>query len=70
MASKKTVKKTGSGRARELERLRKLSRRARAEVASLLKREQTGTITRVQLQTGLKEVEKQLKLMNIHYFRL
>lgn len=53
-----------------MERLRKLSRRAQAEVARLIERDRTGTITRVQLQTGLKEVGEQLKLMNLHFLRL
>jgi hypothetical protein len=70
MASKKTLKKSGSDHARELARLHKVSRRAKAEVAGLLKRSQKGTITRVQLQTGLKEVEKRLTLMDLHFFKL
>jgi hypothetical protein len=70
MTSKRTVKRTRSGQGGELERLRKLSRRAQAEVARLIERDRTGTITRVQLQTGLKEVGEQLKLMNLHFLRL
>ena len=70
MASKKTAKKKASNVSQELERLRKVSRRAKAEVASLLKRSESGTITRVQLQTGLKEVEKRLKLLDLHFYML
>lgn len=70
MASKKTVKRTRAGQGPKLERLRMLSRRAQAEVARLIKRDRTGTITRVQLQAGLKEVGEQLKRMNLHFFRL
>jgi hypothetical protein len=70
MASKRTVKRKGSDHGRELERLRKLSRRAQAEVARLLKRDLTGTITQVQLQTGLKEVGDLLKEMALHYRKL
>jgi hypothetical protein len=70
MASKKTVKRSGSKQGLELERVRKISRRARAEVARLLKRNQSGTITRVQLQTGLKEVKERLKQMDLHFYML
>jgi hypothetical protein len=70
MASKKPVKRRGSNKGQELERVRKISRRARAEVARLLKRNQSGTITRVQLQTGLKEVKEQLKQMDLHFYML
>jgi hypothetical protein len=70
MASKKPVKRSGSKQGQELERLRKISRRARAEVAMLLKRNQSGTINRVQLQTGLKEVKEQLKQMDLHFYML
>jgi hypothetical protein len=70
MASKKTVKRSGFKQGQELERVRKISRRARTEVARLLKRNQSGTITRVQLQTGLKEVKEQLKQMDLHFYML
>lgn len=67
MASKKPAKKAPSNRARELQRLRKLTRRAEAEVASLLTRDRSGTINRVQLQTGLRAVKKRLQVINLHY---
>ena len=70
MASKKTAKRRGSSQGQELERLRKISRRARAEVAKLLKRNQSGTITRLQLQTGLKEVKDQLRQIDLHFYML
>ncbi len=70
MASKKAVKRIGSKEGQELERLRKISRRARAEVATLLKRNQSGTINRVQLQAGLREVKEQLKQMDLHFYML
>ena len=63
MASKRTVAKRGSDKRREAETVLKLSERAKAEVAKLLKRNQAGTITRVQLETGLEEVEERLKRM-------
>lgn len=70
MASKRTTARRVPGQDRELERLRKLSLRAQAEVAKLLGRSRTGTITTVQLQTGLTEVQERLKLMNLHFYRL
>ena len=70
MASKRVVKRRGSNQGGELQRVRKISRRARAEVAKLLKRNKSGTITRVQLQTGLKEVEERLKQMDLHFYML
>jgi hypothetical protein len=70
MAFRRTVRRSEPHQGRELERLWKLQRRAQAEVARLLKRNQTGTITRVQLQTGLKEVRDWLKQMNLHFYRL
>jgi hypothetical protein len=63
MASKRTVARSGSDKRREAETVLKLSKRAKAEVAKLLKRNQAGTITRAQLETGLEEVEEQLKRM-------
>lgn len=63
MASKKTVAKSGLGRRRQAQNVLALSRRAKAEVAKLLSRNQAGTITRAQLDTGLEEVEARLKRM-------
>jgi hypothetical protein len=40
-----------------------LSKKAKAEVAKLLKRNQAGTVTREELETGLEEVEEQLEQM-------
>lgn len=70
MASRRTVKKREPRQGRDLQRLRKLQRRAQSEVARLLKGTQTGTLTRVQLQTGLKEVRGWLKRINLHFYRL
>jgi hypothetical protein len=63
MASKKTVKSKGLDQRLEAKAVLKLSRRARAEIATLLKRNQAGTITRGELETLLEEVEDQLKMM-------
>jgi hypothetical protein len=68
MASRRTSKKREPRQGRDLKRLRKLQRRAEAEVARLLKGTKRGTITRVQLQTGLKEVGDWLA--NLHFYWL
>jgi hypothetical protein len=68
MASKRTVGTRGSEKHREAEAVLKLSQRAKAEVAKLLKRDQAGTITRAKLDTGLEEIEERLKQM-IHFVR-
>jgi hypothetical protein len=63
MASKKTVAKSGSDKRRDAKTVLALSRKAKAEVAKLLKRNQDGTITRAELETELEEVEDQLERM-------
>lgn len=71
MASR-TDKIRATGQVRDLEDLRKLLRRAQAEVAELLKRTQAGDITRVQLQAELKEVTNELKKigLGLHFYKL
>jgi hypothetical protein len=49
------------------EELRRLARSAQDQVESLLKANQAGTHTRVQLQTGLKEVHESLKCIDLHF---
>jgi hypothetical protein len=66
VGSKKTVRRTGSGGRRSVKTVRALARSAQAELARLLKHNETGTITRVHLDTGLKEVNKKLKILAIH----
>jgi hypothetical protein len=68
MALKKTVRTRGSEKRPEAESVLKLSKRAKVEVAKLLKRNEAGTITRAQLDTGLEELEERLKQM-IHFVR-
>jgi hypothetical protein len=63
MASKKKTNRKGAAARRDAAAVLRVSRRAQAEVAKLLKRNQSGTITRVELETGLEEVEERLKLM-------
>lgn len=41
----------------------RLTERAQAELAKLLKRDQAGTITRAELETGLEEIDEDLKRM-------
>jgi len=68
MASRRTVTRKEPQQGRDLERLRKLQRRAEAEVERLLKRTEAGNITRAQLQTGLEEVRD--LLTNLHFYWL
>jgi len=68
MASRRPVKKREPHQGRDLKRLRKLQRRAEAEVERLLKRTKAGNITRAQLQTGLEEVRDWLT--NLHFYWL
>lgn len=65
MASRKKASRTGRFDRQENPepQLRKLSRNARAEVQRLLEHERAGDITRVQLQTGLRELQAQLKMI-------
>ena len=63
MASKKTVAKSGSDKHQDAKTVLQLSKRAKAEVAKLLKRNQAGTVTRAELETGLEELEEQLEQM-------
>ena len=65
MESKRTVARRGSDEREKAETVLKLSRKAKAEVAKLLKRNRAGTITRVRLDTGLEEVKERLKLMTV-----
>jgi hypothetical protein len=61
MASKRTVPRKRSGKRGSLKTVRKLTRSARTDLARLLQRNQAGTITRVELDTGLKEVKRRLE---------
>jgi hypothetical protein len=63
MASKKTVVRSGSDKRRDAKSVLALSRKAKGEVAKLLKRNKDGTITRAELETELEEVEDQLEKM-------
>jgi hypothetical protein len=70
MRTKRSVTRRGSDERGEVKIVRELARRAQTELAKLLKRNQAGTITRVELDTGLEELEERLKQMAIHQQRL
>jgi hypothetical protein len=70
MAAKKGRKSKGQDQGQDVKSVLKLSRRAQAEVAKLLKRDQSGTITRRELDTGLEEVEGRLKEMILFMHKL
>jgi hypothetical protein len=63
MAAKKGKKSKGVDQRRNAKSVLKLSRRAQAEVAKLLKRNQSGTITQMEMETRLEEVGGKLKEM-------
>jgi hypothetical protein len=71
MATKKATKKKASDKGLKAKELRKLSEKARSEVTKLLKRDRAGTVTAVQMATGLKELDQKLKLITsfIHTFK-
>jgi len=50
--------------------LKRLSREAKAEVTRLLQRSRAGTITRAELDTGLREVGTQLEQMWFFIFKV
>jgi hypothetical protein len=65
MASRKNITRRESDHRREAETVLDLRKRAEEVAAKLLKQSQAGTITRMELKTGLKEIEKRLKRMHI-----
>src|ERR1700684_3630881 len=71
MATKKATRKKASAKLAKEKELRKLSKKARTEVAKLLKRDRAGTVTAVQMAAGLKELDQNLKLITsfIHTFK-
>jgi hypothetical protein len=70
MAAKKTRTSKASNQRDQAKAALELSASARDEVARLLKDGQDGTITRLELETGLEEVEERLKrlLVMIRHF--
>jgi hypothetical protein len=65
MASKRRRTKKTSDKQQKAQEAIELSAVARAEIAKLLKEEQEGNITRLQMETGLEEIEERLKRLMI-----
>jgi hypothetical protein len=65
VTSKRTTarKTSGKRRTRQAE-LRRLLKKAQAEVANLLKRDRAGTLTGATLKVGLEEIRGHLRRMN------
>ena len=70
MASKRTGTRTRPVNAGSLKTVRELTRRARVELAKLLRRNRGGTITRTELETGLEELQTQLEKILMHEFKI
>jgi hypothetical protein len=67
MASRRTTPRKTSGKGskgKTKAELKMLSKKAQAQIKKLLKGDQTGTLTRVNLRAGLEEIEEHLKRMN------
>jgi len=65
MASKRSRKKKSSDKQKKAKEALELSASARAEIARLLKEEQDGKITRLEMETGLEEIDERLKRLMI-----
>lgn len=65
MASKRRRTKKTSDKQKKAQEAIELSASARAEIAKLLKDEQQGNITRVEMETGLEEIDERLKRLMI-----
>ena len=70
MASKRNKARGSSDPRRALKTVRELTLSAQAELAVLLRRHEAGTITRLDLDIGLEELEERLKQIAMHEFRL
>lgn len=67
MAPRKTTPRKTSGKGEKGKtraELKKLLKKAEAEIEKLLKGDQAGTLTRARLRAGLEEIEEHLKEMN------
>jgi hypothetical protein len=67
MASRRTTPRKTSGKDRKGKtraELKKLLKKAQAEIEGLLKGDDAGTLTRVNLRAGLEEIEEHLEAMN------
>jgi hypothetical protein len=65
MATKRAAKKSVKKAAKKGARKKNVMQRARQEIRELLKQEQAGTLTRRELEAGLKEIEKYLEVMDV-----
>jgi hypothetical protein len=61
MASKRGRTRKSPDKQKKAKEALELSASARAEIAKLLKDGQEGTITRLEMETGLEEVDESLK---------
>jgi hypothetical protein len=65
MASKRGRAKKSPDKQKIAKETLELSASARAEIARLLKEEQDGKITRLEMETGLEEIDERLKRLMI-----
>lgn len=65
MASKRRRTRKTSDKQKKAKEAIELSASARAEIAKLLKDEQQGNITRLEMETGLEELDESLKRLMI-----
>ena len=65
MASKRGRRKKSADKQTVAQEALELSASARAEIARLLKEEQDGKITRLEMETGLEEIDERLKRLMI-----
>jgi len=65
MASKRSRKKKSPDKQKKAQEALELSASARTEIAKLLKEEQDGKITRLEMETGLEEIDERLKRLMI-----
>jgi acyl-CoA reductase-like NAD-dependent aldehyde dehydrogenase len=63
MASKKTATRSAPDRSRKAKEFQELMEKARDEVATLLKQEKARDLTGRELQTGLEELQENMKRM-------
>jgi hypothetical protein len=65
MASKRARKKKSPNKHKKAQEAMALSASARDEIAKLLKEDEQGTLTRVDMETGLEEIDERLKRLMI-----
>jgi hypothetical protein len=64
MASRKSRKASGKGsKGKTRAELQKRLKKAQSEIATLLKYDQAGTLTRAKLRAGLEEIDEHLGVM-------